>query len=122
MVALAIQTIGGIGMACCKLCIPCLRRIGIRLAYPLQTLLASIPFATTVATVGAIIVSVWLAIIVSESVISTTAFDSCSAVISTTAVDFCIAVIATTGFRSCIAVINTAGTTADAPWLHDMPL
>ena len=50
MVALAIQTIGGIGMACCKLCIPCLRRIGIRLADPLPTFVACIPFATTVAT------------------------------------------------------------------------
>ena len=55
MVALAIQTIGGIGMACCKLCIPCLRQIGIRLADPLPPFVACIPFATTVATVGAII-------------------------------------------------------------------
>ena len=50
MVAPGIQTIGAIDMAYCKLCIPCLRRIGIRLADPLQTFVACIPFATTVAT------------------------------------------------------------------------
>ena len=41
---------GATDMAYCKLCIPCLRRIGIRLADPLQTFVACIPFATTVAT------------------------------------------------------------------------
>jgi hypothetical protein len=72
---------------------------------------ASIPFATTVATVGAIIVSVWLVTIVWGSVISNTSgrldrlgIRSCSVA----AFDFCVAVIATSGFRSCIAVVKTA--------------
>ena len=50
MVAPAIQTNSNIGMAYCKLCIPCLRQIGIRLANPLPTYVACIPFVPTVAT------------------------------------------------------------------------
>ena len=107
----AIQTTGATDMGYCNLCIPCLHRIGVRLAYPLPPRPASIPFATTVATVGAIIVSVWLATIISGSVISNTSgrldrlgIRSCSAA----AFDFGVAVIATSGFRSCIAVVKTA--------------
>ena len=50
MVAPGIQTIGGIDMAYCKLCIPGMRQIGFRLANPLPTYVACIPFVPTVAT------------------------------------------------------------------------
>jgi hypothetical protein len=50
MVAPAIQTGSASNMAYCKLCIPGMRQNGFRLANPLPTYVACIPFVPTVAT------------------------------------------------------------------------
>ena len=141
MVAPAIQTAGATDMAHCKLCMPCLRQIGIRLADPSQTFVACIPFAPTVATGYADMRICGYAVAATGfrklrcaagrhlgTGIRTSNSEeyadrkhrsqdpaACSAVISTTAFDVCIAVITTNGSRSCIAVITAA-------WLLEMPL